>query len=73
MSERRVDPLERQASRLLYLLGSGGPRTRKDIGARVAGYPADAESMRPQFDSEKQALLDNERRRRVVRSCEEWP
>jgi len=72
MAERRVDPLERQASLLLYLLGSGGPRTRDDIAERVPGYPPDQESMRRQFERDKQALLDREIPLRIVGAGDDW-
>lgn len=72
MNQRRVDPLERQASLLLYLLGSGGPRTRDDIRAKVPGYPPDLASMRRQFERDKQALLDREIPLRVAEHGDEW-
>jgi predicted DNA-binding transcriptional regulator YafY len=72
VAERRVDPLERQASLLLYLLGTGGPRTRHDIAERVSGYPPDPESMRRQFERDKAALLDRDIPLRVAEHGDDW-
>lgn len=71
-TERKVDPLERQASLLLYLLGAGGPRTRREIEDHVAGYPPDPESARRQFERDKAVLLDREVPLRVVEHGDDW-
>lgn len=60
MGDRKVDPLERQMSLLLYLLTEGGPRTREQIVEKVPGYPPDLESMRRQFERDKDALKQND-------------
>lgn len=64
--------MERQASLLLYLLGSGGPRTRAEIMERVAGYPPDPQSARRQFERDKADLLDRDVPLRVTEVGDDW-
>src|SRR4051812_39690568 len=67
-----TDPLERQASLLLYLLGAGGLRTREQIVGHVPGYPENPESEKRQFERDKRSLQDQGVPLRVEEHGDEW-
>src|SRR4051794_27337304 len=67
-----TDPLERQFALLLYLLTTGGPRTRAQIVETVPGYPDNVDSQKRQFERDKAALLGREIPLRVQELAEDW-
>lgn len=67
-----MDPLERQMALLLYLLTERGPRTREQIAEKVPGYPPDPESMRRQFERDKDALKQNDVPLRASETEDGW-
>jgi proteasome accessory factor B len=67
-----IDPLERQASLLLYLLGASGPRTREQIVAHVPGYPDNADSQKRQFERDKRSLQEQGVPLRIEEHGDEW-
>ena len=60
-------------SLLLYLLTERGPRTREQIVEKVPGYPTGPpESMRRQFERDKDALKQNDVPIKAIENDDEW-
>ncbi len=59
-------------SLLLYLLTERGPRTREQIASKVPGYPPEPESMRRQFERDKDALKQNDVPLRATETEDGW-